>query len=99
MKRFAEREILILTAVTTLLVGALTLLTTGGDWAATLLTVPLVASIAFWSLIFARRIGARWAPKPPPPYEPPAPSSERPEHAQRRRQRRAPRGRRGPGEG
>lgn len=90
-----------LTAVTTVLVGALTLLTTHGDWATTLLTVPLVASISFWSLLFARRIGARWAPKPTEPAErvAPAASSERPEHAQRRRQRRPPRGRRGPGEG
>ena len=43
MPRFAEREVLILTAITTALVTLLTFFSSGRDWATTLLTVPFVA--------------------------------------------------------
>ena len=101
MRQFAEREVLILTAITTGMVALLTLFTSQGDWVTTALMLPLVASVSFWSLVVARRVSSRWAPKPPERAAPLVltPSSERPEHAQRRRQRRTPRGRRSGGEG
>ncbi len=93
---WSDRQILILTAVVTAIVTGLTVLATR-DWTVTALTIPLVASAAFWSLRISRRIGQRlqrrYGPPPPtPPPPPPEPTSGRPEHAQRRRQRRRPRG-------
>lgn len=93
-----DRQILKLTAGITGAVALLTLLSTG-DWMVTALTIPLVASAAFWSLRLSRRIGLslqrRYGPPPaPPPPPPPEPRSERPEHAKRRRHRRRQRGRR-----
>lgn len=95
---WSDRQILILTAVVTGVVSLLTVLTTG-NWSVTALTIPLVASAAFWSLRISRGLGQRlqrrYGPPPPaPPPPPPEPTSERREHAQRRRQRRRQRGRR-----
>ena len=99
---WTDRQILLLTAIVTGIVTMLTLITTA-NWAVTALTIPLVASAAFWSLQISRRIGAALQRRyernrPPPSYEEeparPLHTSERPEHAQRRRQRRRPRGRR-----
>ncbi|MGE0227166.1 MAG: hypothetical protein AB7I38_01585 [Dehalococcoidia bacterium] len=99
---WTDRQILLLTAIVTGIVTMLTLITTA-DWAVTALTIPLVASAAFWSLHISRRIGRalqrrydRGRAAPPAEGEQTAPvhTSERPEHAQRRRQRRRPRGRR-----
>lgn len=99
---WTNRQILILTAVVTGIVALLTAFSTG-NWAVTALTMPLVASAAFWSLQISRRIGLALqrrydrshAPVVREPLEPrPTHPSERPEHAQRRRQRRRPRGRR-----
>lgn len=99
---WTDRQILILTAIVTGIVTMLTLITTF-DWLVTALTIPLVASAAFWSLRISRRVGAAMQRR----YERRRPrveveeasarathTSERPEHAQRRRQRRRPRGRR-----
>ncbi|MSQ35814.1 MAG: hypothetical protein EXR63_01540 [Dehalococcoidia bacterium] len=96
MDRAAHRQLLLLTFLVTAGSSALTLLTTRGDWQATLLVLPLSATAAYWSLRFARRLTKRAAASAtarhaPPPDEPP--SSARPEHARRRRQRRRARGR------
>lgn len=93
-----DRQVLVMTAIVTAIVTTLTAITTL-DWAVTALTIPLVASAAFWSLRISRRIGfaltRKYGPQPPPPPPPPAePTSDRPEHAQRRRHRRRQRGRR-----
>jgi len=97
---WTDRQILILTAVVTGIVTMLTLITTA-DWAVTAITIPLVASSAFWSLRISRRIGGalqrkydRRPREEPVEHAPATSTSERPEHAQRRRQRRRPRGRR-----
>jgi len=98
---WTDRQILVLTAIVTGIVTMLTLITTV-DWVVTALTIPLVASAAFWSLRISRGVGAalqRRYQHRRPPVEDEAPArpvhaSERPEHAQRRRQRRRPRGRR-----
>jgi hypothetical protein len=98
---WSDRQILWLTLLVTAMVCGLTVLSTG-DWMITAITIPLVASAAFWSLRLSRRIGQmlqrRYAPPPnasrPDVDDIPEQTSERPEHAQRRRHRRRQRGRR-----
>jgi hypothetical protein len=98
---WSDRQILWFTLIITALVCGLTLLSSG-DWQVTAITLPLVATAAFWSLRLSRRIGQMLQRRYPPPQastRPPSedslePTSERPEHAQRRRHRRRQRGRR-----
>ena len=88
-----ERQTLILTVIFTFVLAGFTLLSSGGDWVATLLVIPLVATASYWSLKLSMRFSRRWAPPPPEPHAATPPSTERPEHVRRRRERRRPRGR------
>jgi hypothetical protein len=99
---WTDRQILGLTVFVTAVVSGLTALSTG-DWVITAISIPFVASAAFWSLHLSRRVGRwlqrRYAPPIPSPSraaddDAPSHVSERPEHAQRRRRRRRQRGRR-----
>ena len=98
---WTDREILMLTAVVTGIVALLTAFSTG-NWAVTALTMPLVASAAFWSLQISRRIGfalqrrydRSHAPVVREPIAPrPKHASAGPDDAKRRSQGSPPRGR------
>lgn len=96
--RMPDRQLLLMTVVVTTLAAAFSLITSGGDWAATLFTVPLFATVAFWSILLSRWLSRRFVKQPEPVrHEPTAPRSKRPQHAQRRRGRRRSRGGRGRG--
>ncbi len=86
-----------MTVVVTALASAFSLITSGGDWVATLLTLPLFATVAFWSILLSRWISRRFTKRPEPvaQQQPTEPTTSRPGHAQRRRRRRRPRSGRG----
>ncbi len=96
--RLPDRQLLVMTVVVAGLASLVSLVTSGGNWASTLIAFPLFATFAFWSILFSRWLTRRFVKAPEPVvHEPTAPSSKRPEHAQRRRRRRRPRGGRGRG--
>ena len=96
------RQVFVLTVFITATTAILVLATTGGDLWTTALTIPLVASTAFWSMRLSQRLamryGPRYAAREAHTRQPtqPAPTSERPDHARRRREQRRPHGRRRP---
>ena len=96
--RLPDRQLLMMTVVVTALASAFSLFSSGGDWAATLITLPLFATVAFWSIMFSRWLSRRFSKQPEPVvHEPTEPTTKRPEHVQRRRRRRRPRSGRGRG--
>lgn len=100
MKPMTGRQIFVLTVFITTTTALIVLNATGGDLWTTALTVPLVASTAFWSMRLSQRIalhyGPRYAAREAEQRQATAPTSERPDHARRRREQRRPRGRRRP---
>lgn len=100
MKPMTGRQVLVLTVFITATTAIIVLNMTGGDLWTTLLTVPLVASTAFWSMRLSQRLAARFGPRyaalEAQARPQAATTSERPDHARRRREQRRPRGRRRP---
>ena len=90
-----DRQLLVMTVVISLVAAAVTLVTSGGDWVAVLISLPIFVTFSFWSLRISRWLARRLVPQPQPPEPqvPTEPTSPRPEHARRRRRRRR-RGRR-----
>ena len=96
--RMPDRQLLVMTVVVAGAASLVALVTSGGDWASTLIALPLFMTFAFFSILFSRWLTRRFVKTPEPVvHEPTAPTSKRPEHAQRRRRRRRPRGSRGRG--
>ena len=97
--RLPDRQLLTMTVVVSALACAFYFFTSGRDWAATLIVLPLFVTVAFWSILLSRWISRRFTKRPEPvlPEQPTEPTSRRPDHAQRRRRRRRPRSGRGRG--
>ena len=96
-----RRQTVVLTLVLTAILAVYTLLASGGDWVTTLLFVPVIASVTFWTLRLSMRVGRRWSrpvstrlEQRPSDSVLSEPTTERPAHAQHRREqaRRRPRG-------
>ena len=101
MKPMTGRQIFVLTVFITVTTALIVNVTTNGDLWTTLLTIPLVASTAFWSMRLSQRLALRFGPRyaareAQQHAADAAPTSERPDHARRRREQRRPRGRRRP---
>ena len=97
--RLPDRQLLTMTVVVSALACAFSFFSSGGDWAATLVVLPLFVTVAFWSILLSRWISRRFTKRPEPviPEQPTESTSRRPDHAQRRRRRRRPRSGRGRG--
>ena len=97
--RLPDRQLLTMTVVVAALASAFSFISSGGDWAATLIVLPLFVTVAFWSILLSRWISRRFTKRPEPvlPEQPTEPTTKRPDHVQRRRRRRRPRSGRGRG--
>ena len=97
--RLPDRQLLTMTVIVTALASVVSLVTSGGDWVATLVVLPLYVTVAFWSIMLSRWISRRFTKRPEPvaPQQPTEPTTRRPGHVQRRRRRRRPRSGRGRG--
>ncbi len=102
MKPMTGRQVFVLTVFITATTALIVNVTTNGDLWTTLLTIPLVASTAFWSMRLSQRLAMRFGPRYAAreaqlhPRASVEATSERPDHARRRREQRRPRGRRRP---